>query len=270
VLGVHRSLFYYHKKRLSTVNRERESLRVRMKELHQANRGSAGARTLSALMCREGKAVGRYKAGQLMKEAGLVSRQPGNHRYRVCDRASLLADNRLNRCFTVEEPDRVWCGDITFIRTGTGWVYLAVVLDLYARKVVGWALSAKADSQLAQDALTMAWHGRGRPAGILFHSDQGTQYSSVSYRAMSGRYGMKRSMSRRGNCWDNAVTERLFRSLKTEWVPRRGYRNAEEAEKDVSFYLSGYYNRIRPHRHNSELSPAEKENLLRTEPLTVS
>jgi putative transposase len=233
-------------------------------------RGSAGARTLSTLLRKEGKEVGRYKAGKLMKEAGLSSRQPGKHRYRVCDRASLLAENHLNRCFEVETPDSVWCGDITFIRVGAGWSYLAVVLDLCARKVVGWAFSAKADSELAQGALTMAWNSRGRPAGIQFHSDQGTQYSSVSYRAMIERYGMTRSMSRRGNCWDNAVMERLFRSLKTEWLPGNGYRNEDEAKRDVELYLSGYYNRIRPHRYNGGLPPAEKERQIKNEPLKVS
>jgi len=205
-----------------------------------------------------------------MEEAGLVSRQPGKHRYRICERGSALAGNSLNRCFSVREPNHVWCGDITFIRVSTGWLYLAVVLDLYARKVVGWAFSEKADSRLTQDALTMAWNSRGQPSGLVFHSDQGSQYSSISYRALCGRYGVTRSMSRRGNCWDNAVAERMFRSLKTEWVPAEGYGSVSEAEKDISFYLSGYYNRIRPHRNNSGLSPAEKERLHRIEPLTGS
>jgi len=268
VLGVHRSLFYYHRQQ-RTADKARAVLRSRMAELHKASRGAAGARTLSTLLRREGKVVGRYKAGRLMREAGLVSKQPGRHRYRVVDRTSLCAANHLNRDFTVEKPDCVWCGDITFIRPGTGWLYLAVVLDLYARKVVGWAFSSKADSRLAQDALTMAWHNRGRPAGILFHSDQGSQYSSVSYREMVIRYGMTSSVSRRGNCWDNAVAERLFRSLKTEWLPHKGYANAEEAEQDVRLYLTGYYNRIRPHRSNGGLSPIEKERQ-KIKPLNVS
>lgn len=268
VLGVHRSLFYYHQKRRGKADEERISLRQRVSELHQVSRSSAGARTLSMLLRREGKAVGRYKARQLMKEAGLVSRQPGKSRYWVCDRTSLQAENLLNRDFNVERPNRIWCGDITFIRTSSGWLYLAVVLDLYARKVVGWAFSTKADSQLTQEALTMAWSSRGYPSGILFHSDQGTQYSSQPYRTMVLNYGMTRSMSRRGNCWDNAVAERLFRSLKTEWLPVRGYSNTSEAKKDVVLYLTGYYNRIRPHRHNGGLSPTEKERQIK--PLNVS
>jgi len=259
VLGVHRSVFYYHQKQKHQQNPEREGLRKRAAELHQASRSAAGARTLSAMLCAEGKAVGRYKAGRLMQEAGLISKQPGRHRYRVCDRRSLVAENLLARCFTAERPNLIWCGDITYIRYRGGWLYLAVVLDLYARKVVGWAFSTIADSSLAQNALSMAWESRGRPAGILFHSDQGTQYSSLSYGALVQRYGMSRSMSRKGNCWDNAVTERLFRSLKTEWVPLNGYRSVKEAESDVLMYMTGYYNRIRPHQSNGGLSPARKE-----------
>jgi putative transposase len=157
VLGVCRSLVYYHRKRQKQPDTTRIALQRRVAELHRLGRGSAGARTLSLLLRREGENVGRYKAGRLMKEAGLVSRQPGKHRYRLCNRQSNLAENHLSRNFTVNAPDNVWCGDITFIRTQAGWLYLAVVLDLYARKVVGWAFSSVADSQLAQNALTMAW-----------------------------------------------------------------------------------------------------------------
>lgn len=259
MLGVHRSQFYYRKKRQQKDDKARDALRQKATELHRMSRGSAGARTLSSMLRQEGHQVGRYKAASLMKEAGIISHQPCRHRYRVRDKASLIAANELDRQFNVAEPDKVWCGDITFIKTAKGWFYLAVVLDLYARKVVGWAFSTEASSQLAQDALRMAWVSRGHPAGLLFHSDQGTQYSSHSYQSLCTRYGIKLSMSRKGNCWDNAVTERLFRSLKTEWLPRKGYGNEEEARQDVSFYLSGYYNRIRPHKHNSGLSPANKE-----------
>lgn len=270
MLGVHRSQFYYHKKQQQKETAARDALRQKVAELHRMSRGSAGARTLSSMLKKEGQTVGRYKAGRLMKEAGLVSMQPSRHRYRVCEQPSMMAKNVLARGFNVAKPNKVWCGDITFIRTEKGWYYLAVVLDLYARKVVGWAFSMTADSQLTQHALTVAWHNRGRPSGILFHSDQGTQYSSHSYRATCSRYGMTASMSRKGNCWDNAVTERLFRSLKTEWLPHKGYCSAEEAKRDVSLYLSGYYNRIRPHKYNSGLSPAEKERQMQKEPLAVS
>lgn len=270
MLGVQRSQFYYHKKQQQRGNVERDALRQRAAELHLMSRGSAGARTLSSMLKQEGKQVGRYKAGRLMKEAGLISHQPGKHRYRVRDKASRIANNELNRCFNVAKPNQAWCGDITFIKTAQGWSYLAVVMDLYARKVVGWALSTVADSRLAQDALKMAWVSRGCPSDVLFHSDQGTQYSSLVYQLACQRYGMRQSMSRRGNCLDNAVAERLFRSLKSEWLPDKGYRDVEEAKKDISFYLSGYYNRVRPHQYNGGLSPVEKERQSLKNPLTVS
>lgn len=270
MLGVHRSQYYYHRKQQNKGTAERDVLRQRATELHQMSRGSAGARTLSSLLLQEGLQAGRYKAARLMREAGLVSHQPCGHRYRVRDKASLIARNELARRFDVAEPNKVWCGDITFIKTAQGWSYLAVVLDLYARKVVGWALSVIADSRLTQKALEMAWLSRGRPSGVLFHSDQGTQYSSQTYQHACRQYGIMQSMSRRGNCWDNSVAERLFRSLKSEWLPAKGYRGIEEARRDISFYLSGYYNRIRPHRHNSGLSPVEKERQMQKKPLSVS
>ncbi|QTO55377.1 DDE-type integrase/transposase/recombinase [Duffyella gerundensis] len=167
-----------------------------------------------------------------MKEAGLESRQPRRYRYRAPNRSALLADNHVNRAFNVENPERVWCGDITFIRARNCWLYLAVVLDLFARKVVGWCFSEKADSHLTQAAMMMAWHGRGCPQEVMFH-------------------------------WDNAVAERLFFSLKTEWVPENGYRGAEEAKKDVMLYLKGYYNRKRPYSSNGGLSPADKKRRIK-------
>lgn len=256
---MHRSLFYYHRAQSKKPDTIRAALRRRVAELHQKSRCAAGARTLSRLLRNEGKDVGRYKASRLMKEAGLVSKQPGKHSYRIREQVSGLAANNLDRCFTVDAPNKVWCGDITFIRTEAGWLYLAVVMDLYARKIVGWAYSSEANSELAKNALAMAWQGRGCPEGVMFHSDQGTQYASLSYRTLAAKYGMMLSMSRSGNCWDNAVAERLFRSLKTEWVPRGGYRDRDEAADDINQYLSGYYNRIRPHKNNGGLSPIDME-----------
>jgi putative transposase len=142
----------------------------------------------------------------------------------------------------------VWCGDISYIWAENRWHYLAVVLDLYRRRVVGWALSNKADAELAVAALEMAFEQRGRPEGVMFHSDQGSQYASRLFRQRLWRYRMHQSMSRRGNCWDNAPTERLFRSLKTEWVPSLGYLSQTDARRDMSYYLMG-------------VPPAKAENL---------
>ena len=137
-----------------------------------------------------------------------------------------------------------------------------MVLDLYARRVVGWAMSSSPDADLVVKALDHAWEQRGRPETVMFHSDQGSQYASRKFRQRLWRYRMTQSMSRRGNCWDNAPMERLFRSLKSEWIPAPGYRNLPDAQKDVGSYLMDYYNRQRPHVFNGNISPvAAEENL---------
>ena len=133
-------------------------------------------------------------------------------------------------------------------------------MDLYRRRVVGWALSNRPDAELVAKALDMAYEQRGRPSGLLFHSDQGSQYASRVFRQRLWRYRITQSMSRRGNCWDNAPMERLFRSLKTEWVPATGYPSMTEAQKDISDYLMNYYNRQRPHHYNGGLPPVQAEN----------
>ena len=199
-----------------------------------------------------------------MKEAGIVSKQARKHKSKPAGQSALIAPNELNREFRVKKPNQVWCGDITFIRAGGRWIYLAVVLDLYARRVVGWASSNKAQTDLVIKALDDAYQRRGKPAGVMFHSDQGAQYTSLKYRQRLWRYQMQQSMSRRGNCWDNAPMERLFRSLKSEWLPNKGYRSVLEAKLDVGLYLMSYYNKYRPHTKNNGLSPFAAEALLKT------
>jgi len=229
------------------------------------SRGSAGSRTIKRLLVEDGIQVGRFLIGRLMDELGLICKQPGPHKYKQATVERLDIPNRLNREFAVAAPNRVWCGDITYIWARSRWVYLAVVIDLYARKVVGWAISNNADANLAIKALEDAYNRRGKPEGVLFHSDQGSQYSSTRFRQRLWRYRFEQSMSRRGNCWDNAPMERLFRSLKTEWVPRLGYGSMAEAQIDIGRYLMDYYNCRRPHTTNGGLAPVtmeEKLNLL--------
>ncbi|WP_148127615.1 IS3 family transposase, partial [Candidatus Erwinia dacicola] len=152
-------------------------------------------------------------------------------------------------------------GDVTYIWTGKCWAYLAVVLDLFARKPVGWAMSTSPDSALTVKALQMAWELRGKPTDVAFHSDQGSPYTSRRYRQALWRCRIKQSMSRRGNCWDNAPMERFFRSLKTEWVPTKGYNSFSEAQGAIIRYITGYYSAIRPHWYNGSLTPNESERL---------
>ena len=210
-----------------------------------------------------GHRIGRFKVRGLMQELGLKSTQPGPPAYRqaLVERPDI--PNVLNRGFEVEGPNRVWCGDITYVWVQQRWQYLAVVLDLFTRRAVGWALSASPDAALVCRALEMAYEQRGRPVGVLFHSDQGTQYASRLFRQRLWRYRMDQSMSRRGNCWDNAPMERLFRSLKTEWVPSAGYSTVNEACRDISHYLMHRYNWLRPHQFNDGKPPAIAEEKLK-------
>ena len=217
--------------------------------------GSAGERTLVTLLALSGFKVSRWLVSKLMKQEGLVSRQLPAHKYAKSEKEHVLIPNVLGRCFNPEHPNQVWCGDVTYVWTGSRWLYLAVVIDLYARRVVGWAKSKSPDSELTKKALRMAYESRGKPKGVLFHSDQGCHYTSQSYRQQLWRYGIRQSLSRRGNCWDNAPMERFFRSFKTEWMPRSGYESFTEAETAIDQYINGYYNRYRPHQHNGGKSP---------------
>lgn len=239
---------------------ERERLKVQAIQIHRASRQAAGARTISNALTQRGDPVGRYKARNLMKEADLVSKQHKKHRYPLAEGALHTTENVLNREFNVSAPNQVWCGDITYVWAGSHWLYLAVVLDLYARRLVGWACSSRPDTDLTIQALRVAYESRGRPKQILFHSDQGCQYSSGSYRQELWRYAMQQSMSRRGNCWDNAPTERFFRSFKTEWMPSSFYTTYTHAEKDIMQYIK-YYNYHRLHSYNNYLNPVAQELL---------
>ena len=259
VFSVTRSCYYSYKQRKAVIDHERLKLKVRVNEVFRQSRSSAGSRTITEMLQAEGVTIGRYKVRKLMQESGLICKQPGPHAYKQATVERPDIPNHLDRQFNVAQPDQVWCGDITYIWASNRWVYLAVVLDLYTRRVVGWSISDRADASLVVKALEMAYQQRGRPGGVMFHSDQGSQYISRMFRQRLWRYRIKQSMSRRGNCWDNAPMERLFRSLKTEWVPSMGYVSKAEAQKDIGDYLMRYYNWERPHQYNNGLPPAQAE-----------
>lgn len=261
VFGINRSRYYDHLKRRDQVDPAREQLKYQVIQLHAQSRGSMGARTLSAALKAQSQPVGRFLAGRLMSEAGLCSRQRRPSPYRHSVVQSKFAENLLKRQFEVAGPNQVWCGDVTYIWAGTHWLYLAAVLDLYARRIVGWAISTSPDSMLTCKALALAYEARGRPEKVMFHSDQGCQYSSEMFRTKLEALGMQQSMSRRGNCWDNAPMERFFGSLKSEWIPKKGYRNEEEAGPDVLRYVIHYYNQVRLHSYNEYRTPVDQEKL---------
>ena len=195
-----------------------------------------------------------------MKGMGLISWQLKTHKYKQAGQEHKTHDNILDRNFSPEAPNQVWTGDVTYVRIKGGWCYLAIVMDLYARRIVGFALSDSPNTQLTTSALKMAYHIRLEPKGVLFHSDQSTHYTSQEFaESVASCHGMVQSMSRKGNCWNNAPTERFFRSFKTEWVPKGGYENITEAKQDICDYIWGYYQTVRPHSFNNYLPPVEKE-----------
>jgi len=256
--------YYYRINHKDRVDPERARLKQQAIKIHTASRGAAGARTLAGQLTQQGEKVGRYKAASLMREANIRSKQPHKHTYKIAEAESRIAPNVVQRQFKVDAPNTVWCGDVTYIWAGTQWLYLAVVMDLCARKIVGWACSKSPDSALTCAALRMAYESRGRPHNVLFHSDQGCHYTSLSYRQQLWRYQITQSMSRRGNCWDNAPMERFFRSFKTEWMPTEYYRSYAEAETDVHNYIMLHYNSARGHSYNNYLSPNAAEKLIRS------
>ena len=178
VFGVHRSSYRAWHNRPKTISCEEQTLREQVTAAYTLSNGSAGARTIAKIVTAEGLPLSRYRAGRRMHVLGLVSSQQPAHRYKTAEQPHATIPNRLDRQFDVAKPNTVWTGDITYIWTGRRWAYLALVLDLFARRPVGWAMSLTADSELAKKALMMAYESRGEPKGVLFHSDQGCQYSS--------------------------------------------------------------------------------------------
>ncbi|MDM4946898.1 IS3 family transposase [Escherichia coli] len=260
VFGVHRSSYRYWKNRPEKPDGRRTVLRSQVLELYGISHGSAGARSIATMATRRGYQMGRWLAGRLMKELGLVSCQQPTHRYKRGGHEHVAIPDYLERQFAVTGPNQVWCGDVTYIWTGKRWAYLAVVLYLFARKPVGWAMSFSPDSRLTMKALEMTWETRGKPGGVMFHSDQGSHYTSRQFRQLLWRYQIRQSMSRRGNCWDNSPMERFFRSLKNEWMPVVGYVSFSEAAHAITDYIVGYYSALRPHEYNGGLPPNESEN----------
>jgi putative transposase len=171
-----------------------------------------------------------------------------------------VAPNLLNRDFTAHAPNQKWCGDISYVWTNEGWMYLAVVIDLYSRAVIGWSMQPTMSRQLVCDTLMMALWRRGFPRGVLFHSDRGSQYCSNDYQKMLKSFGLTCSMSRKGNCWDNVVAESFFHSLKTELVYTERYTTREIAKQIIFQYIEVYYNRVRQHSTIGSVAPEMFEN----------
>jgi transposase InsO family protein len=261
VMEVSRSGFYqYLRSEPKMISKEQFALESAAKELFRKSKKSYGTRRMSSGLKKRGFKVGRHQAGSLMRRLDLRVRSRKRFRVTTDSKHDLpIAPNVLNREFQVDVPDRAWASDITYIWTCQGWFYLAVVLDLFSRKVVGWSLQATMTANLVTEALAMAVGRRCPSPGLLHHSDRGSQYASSDYRDLLKKYGLIASMSRKGNCWDNAVVERFFRSLKTELTDHYIYATRAEARRDIIEYIEMFYNSDRLHSYLGYLSPAEFE-----------
>ena len=259
VLEVSRSGYYAFEKHTPS-DREvsDQELVTRIEAIHRRNRGVYGSPRVHRELRNEGHRVGRKRVARLMRQNGIV----GRRRRRFCrttdSRHGLpIAENILDRQFTVTQPNVVWVTDITYVRTYEGWLYLAAVLDLFSRRVVGYAMSSQIDRQLILSALEAAWRLRKPDRGLLHHSDRGSQYASDDYRKALANFGITPSMSRRANCWDNAVVESFFGTLKSETSEE--YESRALARATITEYIECFYNPMRMHSSLDYLSPIEYE-----------
>lgn len=263
VLGVSASGYYGWRTRRPCQREESDQVLVReLYRLDRENYQTYGAPRLHMELCAEGHACGRKRVARLKKQAGLITRQQQVWQRSVKGKTwEHVSGNILNRDFYANKPNQRWVADITHIATREGWLYLSVILDLYSRAVVGWAMDARPAQTLTTDALAMAVSRRHVKPGLLLHSDQGMHYKTREYHAMLKMHSITPSMSRKGNCHDNAVAESFFHSLKTEWVRHAQYRTRDEARKSLFEYMEMFYNRRRRHSYLQYLSPFEFERI---------
>ena len=256
-LAVSRSGYYAWRDRpLSARRVEDQRLLPLLRRLHQEMREEYGAIKLWREATQRGIRCGRHRVARLRQLAGLEARRV--RRFRVIVEHHQLpspAPNRLQQHFVTTGLNRVWVGDVTHVATRAGWLYVAVLLDLYSRRAIGWAMSARPDQQLTLDALTMAVRQRRVRPGLIHHSDQGAQYSALQYQRRLVEVGITASMSRKGNCYDNAVAESFFSTLKNELVHHQTYHTRDEASREIFAFIEGFYNRQRLHQSLGYLSP---------------
>jgi putative transposase len=232
----------------------------KIKVEHAASRGNYGSPKLYRKLRHDGETVNHKRVERLMKEHGMTAKRVRKFTRTTTSRPSLpVADNVLGRNFSVAHPDLVWTSDITYVWTDEGWLYLAVFIDLYSRLVVGWAVSDQLHTALITEAFTMGQTRRGRAVAPLVHSDRGSQYASAAFRERLAAWDCQQSMSRKGNCWDNAVTESFFGNLKNEMVHHERFATRQAAKDKLFDYIEVFYNRRRIHSASDYFAPAEYE-----------
>lgn len=263
LLTVAPSSYYAWRKRTPSKREQNDAIfSTKIKQVFEASDKTYGYLRIWKEFLAEGIACGKHRIARLMRQNGWCVR--GRKRFKTTTRSNPAhekAPNLLDQDFSAKKMNEKWTTDITYIRTGEGWLYLAVVLDLFSRRVVGWAMDKRMETSLVIDALKMAIEQRGPSADLIHHSDRGSQYTAKAYREALASNNLIASMSRRGNCYDNAVTESFFGTLKTERVHHRHYTTRAAAKRDIFSYIEGYYNRWRRHSTLDYLCPHEFEQL---------
>ena len=260
VLSVSPSGYYdWVDRPLSARSQRHQRLTAQIQVLHQASRETYGAPRIHRDLVEAGEVVGKNTVAMLMRRGGIVPKTVRKFRVTTDSRKTRPAPNILQREFSVPAPNRCWVSDMTFIPTREGWLYLTVILDLFSRVVVGWSMDRRMTSTMNIDALRMALSRRGGQAPALLHSDQGSQYAAADYQAMLKMHNIRCSMSRKGNCWDNAVAESFFHTLKTELVHHEDYQSRDAARTSIFEYIEVFYNRQRRHSHLDQQAPLTYE-----------
>jgi putative transposase len=260
-LGVSRSGYYAWRRRpASARTRANEQLLEQLQQLHRQTKARYGAVKMWHALLAAGVPCGRHRVARLRRVHGLEAQR--TRRFRVVVEQHQFAPpapNRLHQVFVAPAANRIWVGDLTAIATRSGWLYLAVLLDLYSRRVIGWAMSAQPDQHVAIAALRMALVSRRPHQGLIHHTDQGATYTSVAYQHRLAEHGITASMSRTGNCYDNAVAESFFSTLKNELVHERDYHTREDARAEIFEFIEVFYNRQRLHQTLGYVSPEQFE-----------
>lgn len=265
VLKVNRSSYYHWIKTGAVVTKVDEKLNELITEVFENSRHTYGTRRIKqALIKRYGLITSKRRIGKIMQSLKLVVKM--RRRFRVLTTDSNhnypIAPNVINRDFYASTVNSVYVGDITYIPTEEGWLYLATVIDLYSRKIVGWSMNESMKTSLVNDALEMAIKRRKPQKGLIWHTDRGSQYASYAHKDLLNEYGIIQSMSRKGNCWDNAVSESFFHSLKTELTHHVKFQTRAQANEAIFEYIEIFYNRQRLHSSNNYMSPVEYETLM--------
>ena len=265
ILKVDKSSYYYWIKSGSVVKKVDEKLNELIEIIFIQGRQNYGTRRIKdKLLQRYGLIISRRLIGSIMRDLGLIAKTKKRYKINTTDSNHKLpiANNILNRDFYSGTPDTKYVGDITYIPTNEGWLYLATVIDLYSRKIVGWSMADNMKVSLVNDALSMALNTRKPSKGLIWHTDRGSQYASYAHRDLLKKHGIIQSMSRKGNCWDNAVAESFFHTLKTELVYHEVYETRAQANQSIFEYIEVFYNRQRMHSSNNNLSPVEYEEFM--------